>query len=326
MTATARADARFSPADTDRDLAAEVRQMLTGHPRQLPSRYLYDALGSALFDAICELPWYPITRAETRLLAEHAREIVSGSAAPARVVELGAGNGAKMAALLEAGRPASRPAVHLVDVSPAALATAARSIAAVSSGPIHTHQTTYDAGLADIAATRGDGRTLVLFLGSNLGNFDPDAARAFLRDMRSALTTGDRLLLGVDLVKPERDLLLAYDDPLGVTAAFNLNMLVRLNRDLGGNFDLRGFVHRAFWNAAASRVEMHLVSTAEQHVSIAGAGLALTLQPGESIWTESSYKYTRDGITTLLTACGFGVRAQWVDATSPFALTLAACQ
>jgi uncharacterized SAM-dependent methyltransferase len=232
-----------------------VREALTRHPRQLPSRYLYDALGSALFDAICELPWYPITRAETRLLTAHAREIVSGRPAPARIVELGAGNGAKMAALLEAGRPVSRPAVHLVDVSPAALATAARSIAAVSAGPIHSHQTTYDAGLADIGATRGDGRTLVLFLGSNLGNFDPDAARAFLRDMRSALTTGDRLLLGVDLVKPERDLLLAYDDPLG-DSAFNLNLLVRSTAPRG---ELRPTASStAFWNAAASRVEMHL--------------------------------------------------------------------
>jgi L-histidine Nalpha-methyltransferase len=325
MTATARADACIPLARSDRDLAADVRQALTRQPRQLPSRYLYDALGSALFDAICELPWYPITRAEIRLLTAHARKIVSGRSAPARVVELGAGNGTKMAALLAAGRPEVAPAVHLVDVSPAALATAARSIGAVSSGPIHTHETTFEAGLTDIAATRDESRTLVVFLGSNLGNFDTDGARAFLRDMRSALSAGDRLLLGVDLVKPERDLLLAYDDPLGVTAAFNLNLLVRLNRDLGADFDLRGFRHRAVWNAAASRVEMHLVSVEEQRVHIAGAGLTLTLRPGEAIWTESSYKYTRDGITTLLTDCGFGVRAQWSDGESPFALTLAEC-
>jgi L-histidine N-alpha-methyltransferase len=325
MTPAAHAVARLAPSGLDRELAADVRYYLTQQPRQLPSRFLYDALGSALFDAICQLPWYPITRAETRLLAAHAREVLGGDVAPVRVVELGAGNGAKLAVLLGAGRPATPPAVHLVDVSPAALAAAAHAVAAVSPGPIRLHQATFEDGLAEIGATRGDGRTLVAFLGSNLGNLDGDAARAFLREMRSALAPGDGLLLGVDLVKTEREMVLAYDDPLGVTAAFNLNLLVRLNRDLDADFNLRAFRHRAVWNAIASRIEMHLVSTAKQRIRVAGAGLELTLADGESIWTESSYKYTAQGVERMLDDCGFRVRARWVDQTSPFALTLAEC-
>jgi L-histidine N-alpha-methyltransferase len=325
MTPSARAAALVTPTGTDRDLADEVRRYLTQQPRQLPSRLLYDALGSSLFDAICQLPWYPITRAETRLLEAHAGDIMAGDRAPARVVELGAGNGAKLAVLLGAGRGAAPPVVHLVDVSPTALDVAARAIAAVSSGPIRLHQTTFEDGLADISATRGGGRTLVAFLGSNLGNFDSDAARAFLREMRAGLTSGDLLLLGVDLVKTEREMVLAYDDPLGVTAAFNLNLLVRLNHDLGADFNLREFRHRAVWNAVESRIEMHLVSATRQRVRLAGADLEVLLHEGESIWTESSYKYTTHGIERLLGECGFRVRARWVDETSPFALTLSEC-
>jgi L-histidine N-alpha-methyltransferase len=195
----------------------------------------------------------------------------------------------------------------------------------VSPGAILRHQATFEDGLAEISAARGAGATLVAFLGSNLGNFDGDAARGFLREMRAGLAAGDRLLIGLDLVKAERDMLLAYDDPLGVTAAFNLNLLVRLNRDLGADVDLRAFRHRAVWNARQSRIEMHLVSARAQRIRVAGAGLDLALDAGEPIWTESSYKYTVEGIERLLDDCGFRIRAQWVDAISPFALTLAEC-
>ncbi len=169
------------------------------------------------------------------------------------------------------------------------------------------------------------GRALVLFLGSNLGNFEPEQARVFLRHVRATRRPGDALLLGVDLVKPEADLLVAYDDPLGVTRAFNLNLLARINRELHADFDLAAFRHEARWDAAASRVEMHLVSTRRQRVSIARADLDLTLEEGESIRTEHSYKYTAAGIQALLTECGFRARAQWLDAPAGFALTLADC-
>lgn len=324
MTPSSHAAVEPRALESRRAFAADVRHYLTQRPRQLPSRYLYDALGSALFDAICELPWYPITRTETRLLERHANAVLASGAAPARIVELGAGNGTKLATLLSAAS-ASPPAVHLVDVSAAALETAARTLATLAPEPVHTHETTFERGLAQIAGSQPDGRTLVVFLGSNIGNFDGEGARTFLRQMRAGMTSGDRLLIGIDLVKPEAEMLLAYDDPLGVTAAFNLNLLVHLNRELDADFDLTAFQHRAVWNAAASRIEMHLVSRSAQTVRIREAGFELALGEGEWIWTESSYKYTVPAIARLLADTGFSVRAQWVDETNPFALTLAAC-
>ena len=183
--------------------------------------------------------------------------------------------------------------------------------------------TTYDEGLAAIGEVRpAAAPMLTLLLGSNIGNFDDDEALAFLRRVRGAGRDADWLLLGVDLVKPERDLLLAYDDPLGVTAAFNKNLLVRLNRELGATFDLAAFDHRAVWNAGRSRVEMHLVSRVPQRVLIAGADLAVEFEAGESIWTESSNKYTPARIAGFAAAAGFSVRGQWVDADAGFALSL----
>ena len=171
------------------------------------------------------------------------------------------------------------------------------------------------------AGRRGDGAMLTAFLGSNIGNLAPAESLAFVREVRSALRPGDRFLLGTDLVKPEAELVLAYDDPLGVTAAFNLNVLARLNRELGANFDLERFAHRAVWNAAESRVEMHLESLQTQTVEIPGAGCSVRFAAGESIWTESSYKYREDGVHELGAAAGLAVRGQWVDERDRFALT-----
>ena len=177
----------------------------------------------------------------------------------------------------------------------------------------------------DVRRHRRDaGATLTLFLGSNIGNFDPPGADAFLRSIRAALTRGDAFLLGADLVKPEAELRLAYDDPLGVTAAFNRNLLVRINRELGGDFDLDAFRHRAVWNAEASRVEMHLVSRRDQHVRVAAAELEFDIAEGESIWTESSYKYQPDLVVRMLREAGFQLLTQWVDRNHGFALTMAA--
>ena len=173
------------------------------------------------------------------------------------------------------------------------------------------------------------GRALALFLGSNIGNFDRPGAEAFLRGIRASLRRGDALLIGADLVKPERDLLLAYDDPLGVTAAFNRNLLVRINRELGGDFDVDQFVHRAVWEPGPSRVEMHLVSRIPQRVRIAAAGAEaggegeFVFAEGETIWTESSYKYLPEEIVLNLERAGFRLLKQWSDRVDGFALTLA---
>ena len=304
------------------DFAGAVRFYLQQTPRQLPSRFLYDALGSALFDAICHLPWYGITRAELRLLQQHAGTIGQAVGRGGRVVELGCGNGDKLAMLLRrAGVPGMQ--AHLVDLSEAALARSVQALAALD-GPdmrVTTHQATYEEGL--LALTGADAApTLVAFLGSNIGNFDRPGAAAFLGLIRAALRPGDGLLLGADLVKPEPDLLLAYDDPLGLTAAFNKNLLQRLNTELQGNFALNQFEHRAVWDGNASRVEMHLVSRVAQDVEIAQAALRFRLEEGETIWTESSYKFEAASVGQLVEPTGFQQRQQWIDEKARFGLTL----
>jgi dimethylhistidine N-methyltransferase len=301
--------------------ADDVAYYLAQTPRQLPSRYLYDELGSSLFEAICRLPWYHITRTEQQLLREHAPAIFNRLRSVASVVELGPGSGEKLATLM-AARPEHAVTVHLVDVSPAALVKAAAALRTSQALSIVLHRTTYEAGLAEAARPAGAaGQTLVVFLGSNIGNFDPPGVEAFLKSVRAALREGDALLLGADLVKPEPDLLLAYDDPLGVTAAFNRNLLVRVNRELGGDFDVNGFAHRAIWNAQASRIEMHLVSRRRQRVQVRATGTDITFDEGEPIWTESSYKYRAEDLAPMLARAGFGVIGKWQD--QGFSLTLA---
>ncbi len=312
------------PAETVRDFADEVRRDLAATPKQLQSKYLYNGLGSALFEAICHLPWYRITRAEGRLLARFAPEIVAPVGDPVTLTELGCGSGEKLAMVAEALRVRRRPvAVHLIDISPSALELSERTLGALEHVSVVGHRATYEEGLRHAARQRSArGAMLVLFLGSNLGNFDPPAARGFLDQIRACLRPGDGLLLGADLVKPEAELMLAYDDPLGLTAAFNKNLLLRLNTELLADFDLRAFDHRALWNADARRVEMHLVSRRAQTVRIPRAGMEVSLSEGEAIWTESSYKYDAAEISALGEARGFRCHAQWIDPDAHFALTL----
>ena len=312
------------PASIDA-LVGDIQYYLTLMPRQLPSRYFYDPLGSALFEAICELPWYGITRAERMLLERHSREIFARVGSLSTLVELGPGSGDKLASLLSrGGAPARGLTVHLVDISAAALNLAERTLVALDPDlVVAPHLATYESGLADAMNGRAaNGRAMTLFLGSNIGNFDPPGACAFLRAVRSSFSIGDSLLVGTDLVKSERDLLLAYDDPLGVTAAFNRNLLVRINRELGGNFDLVGFGHRAIWNARDSRVEMHLVAHGRQRVRINALDLDIELADGETIWTESSYKYRPAEIVSLVECTGFRLAGQWLADADQFALTL----
>jgi dimethylhistidine N-methyltransferase len=239
-------------------------------------------------------------------------------------VELGCGSGEKLVILAEAlGAAGGRGRVHLIDISRQALEQSERRLGRFRHFSVVGHRETYEVGLRQAAAAR-DAATpmLVLLLGSNIGNFDEPAAHEFVRGIRDTLAPGDFLLLGADLVKPERDLLLAYDDPLGVTAAFNRNLLVRINRELGGTFDLDQFAHRAVWNRAAHRMEMHLESLKMQHVAIPAAGISVAFAAGERIWTESSYKYEPEQIAGLAMDCGFMVAEQWLDEDARFALTL----
>ena len=304
--------------------ARDVARDLALSPKQLQSKYLYDALGIRLFEAICRLPWYPITRAELSLVSHHADEIAAELGDPLTVTELGPGDGEKIALLASAFVRGRRPLVtHLIDISQTALDETERKLGRYADVSVVGHRATYEEGLRRVAATRnGGGCLLVLFLGSNLGNFDPPAAREFLAAIRRALRPGDALLLGADLTKPEEDLLLAYDDPLGVTAAFNKNLLLRINRELGGNFDLGQFRHRAIFNSAESRVEMHLLSLRDQEVGIPAAGARVEFRGGETIWTESSYKYSASALLAEVEGAGFACRRQWLDPEARFTLDL----
>lgn len=307
----------------DEVFAADVAEYLERQPRQLPSKYFYDPLGSALFEAICRLPTYRIARSESALLQRHARDIVSTLAAPISLAELGCGSGDKLATLVEHSG-ARFPMVRLIDISSAALQMASSRIAALGAvDDIVAHEATYEEGLLALERERRNtsGPMLVLFLGSNIGNFDLDVGRDLMSHIRRSLRKEDALLLGSDLVKPEADLLLAYADPLHVTAAFNRNLLRRINDELGGNFALDGFGHRAVWNAAHQRVEMHLVSRRRQTVKIAASNLKVTFRGGDAIWTESSYKFRPDAVVADGLAAGFSAADQWVDTDAQFALT-----
>jgi len=317
---------------TDRltaDFVADVRRDLALSPKQLQSKYLYDALGSSLFEAICRLPWYRITRAERRLLELHAADVVdllcgSEGAIVPQLVELGCGSGEKLVILAEALQAAGRRGrVHLIDISPQALEQSERMLGRLHHFSVVGHRETYEVGLRRAAAARDDGNPmLVLLLGSNIGNFDTPAAHEFMQRIREALAPGDFLLLGADLVKPEADLLLAYDDPLGVTAAFNRNLLVRINRELQGTFDIDAFAHRALWNAGEQRIEMHLESLENQAVRIEAAQMTVSFTRGERIWTESSYKYHPVQVEEMGLLANFALAEQWIEPQAGFALTL----
>ena len=255
------------------------------------------------------------------MLVRHARDILRPLRRPVTLAELGGGSGEKIALLIGAAAEPF-PLVQLIDISDAALEMARYRLQASGVRNVITHHLAYEQGLMRAVERRPhDAPLVVLFLGSNIGNFTPEAARDLLARIRLSLRPGDALLLGTDLVKPERELLLAYDDPLKVTAAFNRNLLRRINDELGGNFDLDGFSHCATWNAAARRVEVFLVSARRQQVAIPDADIAFELEAGEPIWTESSHKYEPDQVMAEGLAAGFSGGEQWVERGAQFALT-----
>jgi len=306
------------------EFAADVRAGLTKPgQRELPSKYLYDEVGSALFEAISVLPEYGLTRADTRLLKKYAEEIVGRLPSPLHVAELGSGSGKKTRWILEALSRRQMTYYYPIEISPHALAACEKELGRIDLVSMVGYEQPYLEGLRSVAEGRGeDDHLLVLFLGSTIGNFDRDAGEKFLRELRESLRIGDALLLGTDLDKSVDLQLLAYDDPAGVTAAFNLNLLARINRELGANFDLSCFQHEARWNYADRRIEMHLRSTRRQSVRIPAASLLVILDEGETIWTESSHKYKAEEIPGMAARTGFRCDAQWIDEEWPFAQNL----
>src|SRR6202167_3243881 len=275
------------------DLAGEVRAGLCRPgQKELPSKYLYDEVGSALFEVISVLPEYGLTRADERLLHRHSGDIVSRLKPHVLVAELGSGSGKKTRWLLEALARRQCTTYCPIEISPTALARCESELGQIECVSIVGFERPYLDGLLAAAARRGENdHVLVLFLGSTIGNFDRDAAERFLTEVRRILFRGDVLLLGTGLEKPLPQLLAAYDDPIGVTAAFNLNLLERINRELGADFDLKAFRHEARYNSSFQRVEMHLRSTRDQEIRIPRAGCTVSFLKNETIWTESSHKY-----------------------------------
>ena len=300
---------------------------LTQTPKTLPPWLFYDEAGSQLFEQITGLPEYYLTRTERDLFARHAHEILLQQPAAKTIVELGAGTATKTGILLRAALETQPDVLYQpTDVSPTALDEARENIEANIPGVTVLPQIA-NYVTQSIRVTREPNRSiLALYIGSSIGNFSPQEARAILANLRAQLQPADELLLGTDLApgsnKSVATLVAAYDDAAGVTAAFNRNVLTRLNRELGADFDLDCFRHQARWNAAQSRIEMHLESLAAQTVRIPGTP-SIRFAAGETIHTENSYKFTPESIAALLEDSGFTPTATYNDPKQLFAVTQA---
>ncbi len=312
-------------AQTETPVALAVREGLSADPKWLPAWLFYDDAGSRLFDQITGLEEYYLTRTERGILSAHAAEIVAQACGTGRVriAELGAGSADKTRLLLQAAVDHQETLLYEpVDVSASALQDARERIESEIPG-VHVlpRVADYTHGLDLYPAAPGE-RRMLLYIGSSIGNFEPHQAAQVLRVVRAGLAVGDTLLLGVDLHKDEATLLAAYDDAEGVTAQFNLNMLTRLNRDLGADFDLESFAHRAVWNPEKSRIEMHLESLVAQRVQFSSLDFEIELAAGETIHTETSYKYAPGQAEALLSAAGFSAESTWTDERGWFAVCL----
>ncbi len=305
------------------EFAEDVRAGLSRYgQKELYSKYLYDDVGSALFDVITVLPEYGLTRADARLLHRHAPEIASRMTHASLVVELGSGSGTKTRWILSA-LAALHPVTYCpVDVSESALENCWRELRQIDSVEIVPLAQSYLDGLRQAVELRKpDTPLLLLFLGSTIGNFEPERAEEFFGDIRQLLLPGDVFYVSADLQKEIPRVIAAYNDSIGVTAAFNLNLLARINRELNGKFDLSNFRHEARYNIARNRIEMHLRSLCDQRVSI-GKDFTVRLRDGETIWTESSYKFRCDDIMALASRTGFQCEVQWTDEQWPFSQSL----
>jgi dimethylhistidine N-methyltransferase len=309
------------------DFAGDVRRGLTALKKFLPPKYFYDDLGSQLFEAICRLPEYYLTRAESEIFARHSEEIAGLAARGSAVTlfELGSGSASKTRRVIEALLKRQARLTYVpVDISTAALEASARAL--LQDYPalnVEAYAGDYDAALPRLFENLGGGaRALVLFLGSNIGNFDRAEARDFLRRVRGVLRAGDAVLVGADLKKDPAALEAAYDDALGVTAAFNLNLLARINRELQADFHLRAFRHVALYDEREGRVEMHLESTRAQAVRIRALSLDVHFRVGERIHTENSYKYDLAELSALAAETGFHLARTWLDGGERFSSNL----
>jgi dimethylhistidine N-methyltransferase len=304
-------------------IARDVLAGLTATPKTLPPRLFYDDAGSRLFEQITGLPEYYLTRTERGILEQNASEIMRAAGTPLTLIELGAGTAAKTEVLIEALLKRQLQAVfYPIDVSESALRVAEEALearfAALQVRPLIGD---YSAGLSQLS--RIAGRKLVLYIGSSIGNYEPEEAAELLNNIRRSLSAGDALLLGTDMAKDESTLLAAYNDSQGITARFNLNILARINRELGADFDLAAFRHKALWNRQASRMEMHLESLRAQTVRIADLDLAINFKKGETIHTENSYKFTDKMVRDVVADGSFLLERTWTDDQKWFAVHLA---
>jgi len=304
-------------------LAEDVRKGLSARQKRFLPKYFYDELGSQLFEAICLLPEYYLTRAENEILKKYSDEIVTAVDGQKTLVEMGSGSASKTRLIIDALLRRQQNLLFMpVDISASALESSSRIL--LQSYPrltIEAYAADYFAGLAELGK-KPRSRTIALFLGSNISNFDLEEALRFLRAMRSVLNKGDALLLGADLKKDPAILEAAYNDALGVTSAFNLNVLARINRELGGTFDLRAFRHRAFYNEAAGRIEIYIQSLRNQSVRIEKLELEIEFGESELIHTENSYKYDMAGIRALAAKTGFELSRTWLDSQERFSSNL----
>jgi len=301
--------------------AQDVAEGLSREQKQISSQYFYDDLGSALFEAITLLPEYGLTRADERLLQAHARHIAAAAGPVETVCELGSGSGKKTRYILEALREQQQNLVYRpIDVSAAALEVCQKEVADLAQ--VRPVCADWMDGLREISRSCYHAPLLLLFLGSSIGNLERAAIPEFLTQMRANLRPGDLFLIGFDLVKDLETMLNAYDDATGVTAAFNLNLLNRINRELDADFDLRAFAHEAIWNSEQRRIEMHLLSGREQTVSVGALEMPFRFEAGETIWTESSHKFLESELTELAYSGGFHPVRVWTDRLWPFAEAL----
>jgi L-histidine N-alpha-methyltransferase len=304
-------------------LAEDVRRGLSTQPKRFLPKYFYDELGSQLFEAICLVPEYYLTRAENEILQGYADEIVSNVDGNITLIEMGSGSASKTRLIIEALLRKQPDLLFMpVDISATALESSSRILLqSYSQLRIEAYAADYFAALAEVSKHQRE-RTLALFLGSNISNFDPSEALKFLRALRTVLSAGDAHLLGADLKKDKETLEVAYNDALGVTAAFNLNVLARINRELGGEFDLKNFRHLAFYNEEAGRIEIYIQSCCEQTVAIKQLEMQVRFAEGEQIHTENSYKYALSDIGQLAAQTGFTLKRTWLDSQKRFSSNL----
>jgi L-histidine N-alpha-methyltransferase len=301
-------------------MIGDIREGLTAKPRRLPPKYFYDEAGGRLFERITELPEYYLTRAEGSILRAIAGPLIA-SLRPRDLVELGPGSCEKVRVLLDALGETAGVRYVAVDVGRDGLTQAATKLADdYPSIDVHAVVADFERHLSSLPPPSG--RRLLIFFGSTIGNFDPPARRIFLAELRGLLGPGGRLLLGVDLVKDRTTLEAAYDDATGVTAEFNRNVLRHVNRLVDGNFEPKNYRHHAFYNVEASRIEMHLVATVPQRVTLKRLPLTLDFDEGDGIWTENSYKFTREGTEAELAEAGLELDEWFTDAERRFGLVL----